>query len=435
MTFGAAVAKSIRRRTISNSLIRKFPIQLSTVAKDPSTSGTALSALKPTCKPNFPLEYHEIFDLATRKNNKISSRLLSTSTAQGRISADNNETDDIRISQMISSHGLNMQMSRKSATMLIREGLVTVAGTIITDPNHRLTKADAYNGVKVAGKLLRLPNPRVMETGDNNVTNGDDPSKITLHGSSTVPSHSPDRQLKKSAQTTTSKNTVRTRVWLAHKLSGELVAEHDPEGRPSLIERLQRGGVGKSRRKSQKGSPPIHLKPVGRLDMVTEGLILITNDGKFKSEMELPSNSLHRTYRARVHGRITLGKLKALRSGMEIDGIYYKGMKVNMETNKSKHVKGGATNSWLRITCVEGKNRQIRKVLDHLGLSVTRLIRTSFGDYHLDTIPPGMAIEVPVKPLESQKRKGKMERPKIRKKTIGKSHQQERASPVEWIRH
>ena len=92
--------------------------------------------------------------------------------------------------------------------------------------------------------------------------------------------------------------SMRTRVWIAHKLAGELVAEHDPEGRPSLIERLERGGVGK-RKKGNKGKnvQPIHLKPIGRLDMITEGLILVTNDGRYKRELELPSNSLHRTYR------------------------------------------------------------------------------------------------------------------------------------------
>ncbi len=360
----------------------------------------------------------------------------STKSAAAAASTNNNNDDDekIRLSQLISSHGLNIQMSRKSASLLIGEGLVTVTGNVVTDPNHRLTKAEAYNGVKVAGKLLRLPAPKVPNVGDYGEVDGDldvDADSSNLHVSTSRENQSTSPTIK----------PMRTRVWLAHKLKGELVSEHDPEGRPSLMERLARGGVGKTRKKSQKGLPPIHLKPVGRLDMVTEGLILVTNDGKYKSEMELPSNSLHRTYRARVHGRITLGKLRAIRSGMEINGTYYKGMKVNLETNKGKRVKGGATNSWLRITCVEGKNRQIRKVLDHLGLTVTRLIRTSFGDYQLETIPPGMAIEVPVKPLESQKLRGKLETQKMvknRKTQHGgssKAHQQERASPVQWIRH
>jgi 23S rRNA pseudouridine2605 synthase len=112
--------------------------------------------------------------------------------------------------------------------------------------------------------------------------------------------------------------------------------------------------------------------------------------------------------RARVHGKITQGKLNALRNGMEVDGTFYKGMKVNIETNKGNRAKGGNTNTWLRITCIEGKNRQIRRTLDHLGLKVTRLIRISYGDYNLNTIPPGMAIEVPVKTLEMQKHKGPM---------------------------
>ena len=119
---------------------------------------------------------------------------------------------------------------------------------------------------------------------------------------------------------------------------------------------------------------------------------------------------------------------------------FSKGMKVNLETNKGNRVKGGNTNSWLRITCVEGKNRQIRKMLDHLGLKVTRLIRISFGDYSLNTIPPGMAIEVPVKPLETQRRKGGFDptrRPRAKRGNAREERGggQEKAAPVEWIRH
>eukprot|EP00554_Chaetoceros_debilis_P001474 CAMPEP_0194088608 /NCGR_PEP_ID=MMETSP0149-20130528/29919_1 /TAXON_ID=122233 /ORGANISM="Chaetoceros debilis, Strain MM31A-1" /LENGTH=414 /DNA_ID=CAMNT_0038772299 /DNA_START=208 /DNA_END=1452 /DNA_ORIENTATION=+ len=340
----------------------------------------------------------------------------------------------IRLSRLIAIHGLNMQMSRKSADMLIKAEQVTVAGKVITDPTHRMTLYEAYSGIKVAGRLVRFPNPRQSKNsggdGDGSNESNSNTSMSTEH--------------KKSNE----QQAMRTRVWLAHKLSGELVTEHDPSGRPSLLERLSRGGVGKPKKKNKGSSTmQIHLNPVGRLDMITEGLILITNDGKLKRELELPSNRLHRTYRARVHGLITLRKLKSLRNGMEIDGTYYKGMKVNLETNKGKHVKGGHTNSWLRITCVEGKNRQIRKTLDHLGLKVTRLIRTGFGDYELNTIPPGMAIEVPVKPLKSQKRRGtlvsptssqggnKNKGPNRGPRSRNNRSRAETASPVEWIRY
>lgn len=179
--------------------------------------------------------------------------------------------------------------------------------------------------------------------------------------------------------------------------------------------------------------------------MMTEGLILVTNDGSYVREMTLPSNKIHRSYRVRVHGRITQQKLKSIRNGVTIDGTYYKGMNVNLELTKNlSRAKGGNTNSWLRITCTEGKNRMIRKVLDHLGLQVTRLIRTSFGDYDLNTIPPGLAIEVPYKSLESQKRKGLLsQRPKrknLSEAVGGRVSDQQfndrtSPSPVEWIRH
>ena len=108
------------------------------------------------------------------------------------------------------------------------------------------------------------------------------------------------------------------KVWAVNKLAGELVTHHDPEGRPSLIERLQRGGGSLSKFKHS-------LKSIGRLDMNTEGLILITTCGKFAQEMEHPSNALHRQYRVRIHGKLTPKKLNILRQGMTIDGFRYKG--------------------------------------------------------------------------------------------------------------
>ena len=180
---------------------------------------------------------------------------------------------------------------------------------------------------------------------------------------------------------------------------------------------------------------------------MTEGLILVTNDGSYVREMTLPSNKIHRSYRVRVHGRITPQKMNTIRNGVTINGTYYKGMNVNLELTKNlSRAKGGNTNTWLRITCTEGKNRMIRKVLDHLGLQVTRLIRVSFGDYDLNTIPPGLAIEVPFKSLESQKRKGILtQKSMIKKKKASQSststnnksnaNENENPSPVEWIRH
>jgi 23S rRNA pseudouridine2605 synthase len=320
-----------------------------------------------------------------------------------------------------------MQMSRKSAELLIKAGQVTVLGSEITNPNHLISVENAFGSVKVAGKLLQL-----------------DIKKEHLNTQSASKDLIED-------ETSTTRNEIlkphKTRVWIANKLPGELVSEHDPQGRPSLLERLSRGGVGRSRsNKSQK----IHLKPIGRLDMMTEGLILVTNDGTYAHEMEHPKNKLHRTYRVRVHGFITPQKLHSLRKGMNIDGMFYKGMKVNLEIvrdnkgrsklNKQQRTKGGNTNTWLRITCIEGKNRQIRKTLEHVGLKVTRLIRVSFGDYELNTIPRGMAIEVPFKTLESQKKKGDLltaiRRDQRKNTDISRSQKGTNdIEAVQWIRH
>jgi len=323
-------------------------------------------------------------------------------------------SEPVRLAKLIATNSLNMQMSRRSAEGLIESGEVTVAGDIITDPGYKISAAKVMGGggiVKVAGRRLILPNHSSKlskNTGQSNVN-----------------------------------AMARTRVWLVNKLPGELVSEHDPEGRPSLLERMYRSGVGKpSRRVKKKGQgqvTPLHLKPVGRLDMMTEGLMLLTNDGRYARDMELPQNAFHRTYRARVHGRMTPGKLKAVRNGVDIEGTFYKGMRVNLELNKGNRVKGGNTNSWIRVTCVEGKNRQVRRVLDHVGLKVTRLIRTSFGDYDLNTIPTGLAIEVPVKPLDDHRRKGtfkKIGQNRRRTETRKNDTSNESKAPaVEWVRY
>lgn len=169
---------------------------------------------------------------------------------------------------------------------------------------------------------------------------------------------------------------------------------------------------------------------------MTEGLIIVTNDGQYARSLELPINQLHRTYRVRVHGRLTLGKLNAMRKGatVKIDEdikdksasgevvqttpkmMKYKGIKVKIERKTiasrkkrgSRQTYSGGTNTWLQITCTEGKNRMLRRILSSMGLDVTRLIRVSYGDYDLNTIPPGKALEVPCKALEKMKKKGSL---------------------------
>lgn len=302
-----------------------------------------------------------------------------------------------------------MQMSRRTAEKLIRDGQVTIAGQPMLDPTHQLSLSNLLP-IKVNGRLLMLQN------------------------------HTNEQQTKKVPSDTQPHIEKKTRIWLVHKLKGELVTEEDPEGRPSLLDRLKVGGVGRPSRKAYKNGQrsSLHLKAIGRLDMMTEGLILVTNDGMYARNMELPENNFHRTYRARVHGLVTASKLVAIRRGMIIDNIRYKGMTVSLDMNKNGvKVKGGGTNSWLTITCCEGKNRQIRKILNHLGLNVTRLIRTSYGDYSLNSIPPGMAVEVPVKDLDNQRRRGSIvvkRGPRKAETSKASTNSEGTSSRVEWIK-
>ncbi|CAJ1946904.1 unnamed protein product [Cylindrotheca closterium] len=211
------------------------------------------------------------------------------------------------------------------------------------------------------------------------------------------------------------KETV-PRVWAVNKVSGELVGEKDPQNRPSMLERLKRGGVG--RRHDD------HLKTVGRLDIPTEGLILVTNDGNFARDLELPSNKIHRVYRARIFGSLRRNQLMRIRNGFS----GFQPMKVEVE--RRHKATRESSNTWIKITATEGQNRQIRKVFQSLGMSVTRLIRISYGDYQLHSIPPGLAIPVPWKPVANQKRKGSLFKKKIKHH---EAKNQETAS-VKWTR-
>lgn len=320
------------------------------------------------------------------------------------------EEELYRLSKIISAYASNLAISRNKAERLIRDGNVTVAGITIPIPHFLISLEEAaHSGIKVGNTLLQI---NTKQTKKN-------------HGKSN------DCDLKQA-----------TRVWLAHKLPGELVTEEDPYNRPSLLQRLRRGGVGTSSSSSKR----VHLKPIGRLDMQTEGLIILTNDGEYAQEMEHPRNQFHRTYRVRAFGNLTESKLNAMRKGtLEVDGIKYDQMKVTIDREqggrKRRMLRGGKSpaNTWLQVTCREGKNRMIRKVFDHLGLKVTRLIRVSFGDYTLQQIQPGMAMEVSVKELETQKHKGPLFGKFLGKKpTSKKVHQtdeDQKIIPIQWIKN
>ncbi len=173
------------------------------------------------------------------------------------------------------------------------------------------------------------------------------------------------------------------RLFRFHKPSGLITAERDPAGRPTIYTAL--------RNALPPGTP--RLMPVGRLDFNTEGLLLMTNDGELKRAMELPASGIPRTYRARTYGNITQNQLEELIDGVTIEGIHYGKIDANMERKTGR-------NQWIELTLSEGKNREVRRVLEHLGLEVSRLLRTAYGPFSLGDIARGSANEVPPKDLE-----------------------------------
>ena len=167
------------------------------------------------------------------------------------------------------------------------------------------------------------------------------------------------------------------RLFLFHKPTGMLTAERDHSDRPTIYTAL--------RNALPPGTP--RLMPVGRLDFNTEGLLLLTNDGELKRAMELPSSGIPRTYRARTFGDVTQDQLEGLSEGIEIEGMRYGSIIANMERSTGR-------NQWLELTLTEGKNREVRRVLEHLGLEVSRLLRTSYGPFELLNLPRGAAVEI-----------------------------------------
>jgi len=163
------------------------------------------------------------------------------------------------------------------------------------------------------------------------------------------------------------------RLFRYHKPRGLLTTERDPKGRPTIYDRLP-GGLPR-------------VMPVGRLDLNTEGLLLLTTDGELKRQLELPATGVERTYRARVFGDVSQDQLEALIHGVEIEGVRYASIDANLERRTGR-------NGWVEMRLREGKNREVRRVLEYLGLEVSRLIRTAYGPLVLGDLPTGAVDEL-----------------------------------------
>ncbi len=163
------------------------------------------------------------------------------------------------------------------------------------------------------------------------------------------------------------------RLFRYHKPAGLLTTERDPKGRPTIYDRLP------------PGLP--RVMPVGRLDLSTEGLLLLTSDGGLKRQLELPATGVTRTYRARAYGPVTQAQLEDLIDGIEIEGVRYGSIDANLERRTGRNV-------WIEMKLTEGKNREVRRVLEHLGLQISRLIRTAYGPFGLGDLPAGDVDEV-----------------------------------------
>jgi 23S rRNA pseudouridine2605 synthase len=209
----------------------------------------------------------------------------------------------------------------------------------------------ASGRVSVNGKALDTPAYNVSETDD-----------VRVDGS---PLAAPER----------------TRLFLFHKTRGLVTTARDPEGRPTIFDAL----------------PPDlpRVVAIGRLDINTEGLLLLTNDGGLARVLELPATGWLRRYRVRAHGSIDQAKLDALSEGITLDGIGYAGIEARLDREQGSNV-------WITMGLREGKNREIKKVLDHMGMAVNRLIRVSFGPFELGDLAEGEVAEVRTRVLRDQ---------------------------------
>ncbi|WP_145139392.1 pseudouridine synthase [Roseomonas gilardii] len=230
-----------------------------------------------------------------------------------------------RIARFLARAGI---ASRRAAETLIAEGRVKLGGRVVETPATFVSPGDA---VSVDGRAVAAPE--------------------------------------------------HTRLFRHHKPDGLVTTHKDPQGRPTVFEKLP------------AGLP--RLISVGRLDLNSEGLLLLTNDGALARKLELPSNAWVRRYRARVHGRVDEAALAWLAKGITVEGVKYGPIQAGLDSRQG-------TNAWLTLSLQEGKNREVRRVLAHLGLQVTRLIRTAYGPFQLGSLPRGAVEEVNAKTMRDQ---------------------------------
>ena len=240
------------------------------------------------------------------------------------------------------------------------------AETADTDESERIAKRLARAGISsrrdaeelIAAGRIKV-NGKVLESPAFNVTPKD---RIELDGTE-IPA------------------IERTRLFLFHKPAGIVTTNRDPEGRRTVFDALP------------EGLP--RLMTVGRLDINTEGLLLLTNDGGLSRMIELPATGWLRRYRVRVHGKVDEQALADLRDGIAVDGTFYGAIEASLD-------KEQGSNAWLTIGLREGKNREVKNVLGALGLEVARLIRISYGPFQLAELPEGHIMEVRGRTLRDQ---------------------------------
>lgn len=231
----------------------------------------------------------------------------------------------MRVAKAMARAGL---CSRREAERWIAEGRVRVNGTLLTTP---ALDVGPRHKIVVDGEPLPLPEP--------------------------------------------------VRLWRYHKPRGLVTTHADPEGRPTVFDKLP------------EGLP--RVISIGRLDVNTEGLLLLTNDGELARHLELPETGWLRRYRVRARGRVTQADLDRLKDGVEIDGVAYGPVEATLDSFQG-------ANSWLTLGLREGKNREVRKILGSLGLEVGRLIRISFGPFQLLDLAEGKAEIVKRRVLADQ---------------------------------